>query len=169
MPGGASAMMKLAGAVLIFCSAGCWCFLRRKEGRAVLTLARALLEDLAVLGCRVRMCRTPLPELLEELEGPGADCFWRPLLERLEEAEGDTLSRCWAGAAGELPEPLERIMAPLGALLSVGGTRLDGAVEETREELARFLREETDRQANQGRVHAALCLSGACLAVLVLL
>ena len=162
-------MMKLAGAVLVFFSAGSWCLLRWREGREVLALTRALLEDLAVLGCRVRMCRTPLPELLGELEGPGAKIFWRPLLERLEKAEGDTLSHCWAGAAEGLPEPLGRIMAPLGALLSVGGTRLDEAVEETREELARFLREETGRQAGQGRIHAALCLSGACLAVLVLL
>ena len=161
--------MKLAGAVMIFFSAGSWCFLRWREGREVLTLARALLEDLAVLSCQIRMCRTPLPELLEKREGPGADRFWRPLLERLEQAEGNTLSQCWTGAAAELPEPLEQIMSPLGVLLSVGGARLEEAVEETREELARFLREETDRQAGQGRIHAALCLSGACLAVLVLL
>ena len=161
--------MKLAGAALLFFSAGSWCLLRRREGREVLALARALLEDLAVLGYRVRLCRTPLPELLEELEGPGADRFWTPLLERLRQAEGNTLPQCWAAAAAGLPEPLERILAPLGDLLSVGGARLDKAVEETREELTGFLREETARQANQGRVHAALCLSGACLTVLVLL
>ncbi|MDE7260913.1 MAG: stage III sporulation protein AB [Oscillospiraceae bacterium] len=162
-------MRKLAGAALILLSAGTWCLLRRREDREVLALARALLEDLAVLDSRVRLCRTPLPELLESLEGTGADMFWRPLLERLERAEGDTLSQCWTAAAAELPEALARILAPLGALLSVGGARLDKAVEETREELTGFLREETVRQADQGRVHAALCLSGACLAVLVLL
>ena len=162
-------MSKLAGAALLFCGAGGWCLLRRRAGREVLALARALLEDLAVLGHRIRLCRTPLPELLEELDGPGADRFWRPLLERLERAEGETLGQCWTAAAAELPEALERIMAPLGALLSVGGARLDEAVEETREELTGFLREETARQADQGRIHAALCLSGTCLAVLVLL
>jgi len=161
--------MKLAGAVLLFLSAAGWCLLRRREGRAVLTLARALLEDLAVLGCRVRLCRTPLPELLEDMDGPGADRFWRPLLDRLRHAEGATLAQCWAAAAAELPESLERILVPLGPLLSVGGARLDMAVEETREELTGFLREETARQADQGRIHAALCLSGTCLAVLVLL
>ena len=161
-------MTKLAGAALVFFSAGCWCLLRWREGREVLELARALMEDLAALGCRVRVSRTPLPEALEPLEGAGADRFWIPLLERLERSE-DTLQVCWAAAAAELPEPLERILAPLGAMVSVGGARLDMAVEETREELAGFLREETARQANQGRVHAALCLSGACLAVLVLL
>ena len=162
-------MTKLAGAALIFFSAGYWCLLRQREGRALLMLARALLEDLSVLGSRIRLCRTPLPELLEELEGPGADRFWRPLSARLALAEGDTLSRCWAAAAADLPEPLEQILAPLGALLSAGGAQLEKAVEETREELTGFLREETARQADQGRVHAALCLSGASLAVLVLL
>ena len=161
-------MMKLAGTALIFFSAGCWCLFHWREGREVLALTRALLEDLAALGCRVRVCRTPLPEVLETLEGPGADKFWQPLLERMEQAEGDTLQACWAAAAAGLPGPLERIIAPLGAMVSVGGTRLDAAVEETREELTRFLREETARQASQGRVRAALCLSGACLAVLVL-
>ena len=161
--------MKLTGAALIFLSAGSWCLLRRREDRALLSLARSLLEDLAVFGSRVRACRTPLPELLETMDGPGAARFWHPLLERLEQADGSTLSRCWAASAGGLPVPLERIMSPLGDLLSVGGARLDEAVEETREELARFLREETARQADQGRVHAALCLSGACLAVLALL
>ena len=154
---------------MLFLSAGGWCLLRRQEGREVLALARALLDDLAVLGYRVRVCRMPLPELLEELDGPGAEKLWTPLLERLRRADGDTLPQCWAEAAAGLPEPLERIMAPLGDLLSVGGARLDRAVEETREELTGFLREETARQAEQGRIHAALCLSGTCLAVLVLL
>ncbi len=162
-------MTKLAGAALLFCSAGGLCLLRRREGREVLLLARALLEDLAVLGRRVRVCRTPLPEVLEDLAGPGADWFWHPLLERLGESEGVMLSQCWAEAAAELPGGLERILAPLGGLLSVGGPRLEDAVEETREELTGFLREETARQADQGRIHAALCLSGTCLAVLVLL
>ena len=161
-------MMKLAGAALLFFSAGCWCLQRSREDRELLALTRAMLEDLAALGCRVRMCRTPLPEVLEALEGPGAERFWRPLLGRMERWSGDTLQACWISAAAGLPDPLERIVAPLGAMVSVGGTRLDAAVEETREELTRFLREETARQASQGRVRAALCLSGACLAVLVL-
>ena len=114
-------MIKLTGVLMIFCSAGSWCFLHRREGREILTLTRALLEDLAVLNCQVRMCRTPLPELLEKREGPGADRFWRPLLERLERAEGDTLSQCWTGAAAALPETLDKYMSPLGSLLSVGG------------------------------------------------
>ena len=161
--------MKLAGTALIFLSAGSWCLLRRREGQALLALARALLEDLAELRYQVRVCRRPLPELLENMEGPGAARFWRPLLESLREAEGAALSQCWSAAAEGLPDPLGRIITPLGAALSAGGGQLEEAVEETREELAGFLREETARQASQGRVHAALCLSGACLTVLVLL
>ena len=123
-------MTKLTGAALVFFSAGCWCLLRWREGREILELARALLEDLAALGCRMRVSRTPLPEALEPLEGPGADRFWLPLLERLERSE-DTLQACWAAAAAELPDPLERILAPLGAMVSVGGARLDMSHQHT--------------------------------------
>ena len=160
--------MRPAGAALIFLSAGYWCLLRRREERAVLTLARALLEDLAVLSCQIRLCRVPLPELLEDMAGPGAERFWAPLLERLGR-EGASLPSCWAAAAEELPDPLGKLLAPVGAMLPAGGARLEQAVEETREELAGWMREETARQADQGRIRTALCLSGACLAVLVLL
>ena len=61
------------------------------------------------------------------------------------------------------------MLAPLGPLLPEGGEALTKAVEETREELTGFLREETARQASQGRVTAALSLAGASLAILVLL
>ena len=67
--------MKLLGAALLLGSAGAWSFLRRLEGQLLLRLGRALLEDLAVFRYHVRVCRTPLPELLEEVldGGPGAD------------------------------------------------------------------------------------------------
>ena len=39
---------------------------RRLEGQLLLRLGRALLEDLAVFRYHVRVCRTPLPELLED-------------------------------------------------------------------------------------------------------
>ena len=166
MPGGASAV-KALGVLMVLGSAGYWCLFRYRESLQPIRLGRALLNDLAIFRYQIQTCRTPLPELLEEMEGPGADRFWRPLRERLDGE--NTLSWCWNAAASELPEPLGRILAPLGNHLSVGGARLDEAVEETREELTGFLREEAARQADQGRIHAALCLSGTCLAVLVLL
>ena len=61
-----------------------------------------------------------------------------------------------------------KLLLPLGTLLPEGGEALAAAVGETREELTRFLREETARQATQGRITAALSLAGACLAILVL-
>ena len=65
--------------------------------------------------------------------------------------------------------PLDRLLAPLGPLLPEGGETLEAAIEETREELTGFVRAEAARQAGQGRITAALCLSGACLLILVLL
>ena len=89
-------------------------------------------------------------------------------LERLAE-EGASLPRCWRESVRTLPEPLGKLLLPLGPLLPEGGGPLAQAVEETREELTGFLREETARQASQGRINAALSMAGACLAILVLL
>lgn len=162
--------MKLLGAALLLGSAGAGCLLRRREGMLPLRIGRALLEDLAVLGYQVRICRTPLPELLKETlsRGLGAAWLWRPLLKALEE-EGASLPRCWQAVIRDLPPPLGRLLAPLGPLLPAGGETLNHAIEETREELTGFLREESARQASQGRITAALCLAGACLTILVLL
>ena len=161
--------MKLLGALLLLGSAGAWSLLRRREGQLPLRLGRALLEDLAVFRYHVQVCRTPLPELLEEVltDGPGADRLWRPLGGFLE--EGETLPRCWSSAVRTLPPPLGKLLAPLGPLRPAGGEALAAAIEETREELTRFLREETARQAAQSRITTALCLAGASLTILVLI
>lgn len=162
--------MKLLGALLLLGSAGAMSLLRRREGQLPLRLGRALLEDLAVFRYHIQVCRTPLPELLEEVltEGPGADRLWRPLRAVLKK-ERDSLPQCWSGAVRLLPPPLGKLLAPLGPLLPAGGEPLAAAIEETREELTRFLREETARQAAQSRITTALCLAGACLVILVLI
>lgn len=161
--------MRGAGAVLILWGAAALFLQRRREELLPLRLGRALLEDLAVLACQVRVCRTPLPRVLSEhlAEGLGAVWLWRPLLERLGGEE--SLPRCWRAAVRALPSPLDRLLAPLGPLLPEGGETLEAAIEETREELTGFVRAEAARQAGQGRITAALCLSGACLLILVLL
>ena len=143
--------MRLIGALLLLGGAGLWCLLRRREGMLPVRVGRALLEDLAVFSYQIRVRRTPLPELLEEAYG------------------GASLPRCWRESVRTLPEPLGKLLLPLGPLLPEGGGPLAQAVEETREELTGFLREETARQASQGRINAALSMAGACLAILVLL
>ncbi len=162
--------MRAAGALLLLTGAGLWCLLRRREGLLPVRVGRALLADLAVLRYQIQVRRTPLPELLEGTlnRGPGAAYLWGPLLARLREG-GASLPRCWGASTEGLPPPLGRMLAPLGPLLPAGGETLAAAVEETREELTRFLREETARQAAQGRITAALSLAGASLLILVLL
>lgn len=161
--------MKVLGAALILWGAAA-CFLqRRREELLPLRLGRALLEDLAVLAGRIRLGRTPLPQVLTESlnRGLGAVWLWEPLLHRLGAEEG--LPWCWRETVRTLPPPLDRLLAPLGPLLSEDGESLYTAIEETREELTGFVRAEAACQASQGRVTAALCLSGACLLILVLI
>ena len=162
--------MKILGSVLLLGGAGLWCLMRRREGMLPVKIGRALLADLAVFSYQIRVRRTPLPELLEDVltDGLGADHLWKPLAMQLAE-EGASLPRCWRESVQALPPPLGKLLAPLGPLLPEGGETLTEAVEETREELAGFLREETARQASQGRITAALSLAGASLVILVLL
>ena len=113
--------------------------------------------------------RSPLPEILGKRldSGLGAERFWRPLLDRL--GAEKSLASCWAEAAGALPPPLNRLLEPIGPLLAAGGGPAGRAIEETREELTGFVRAEHIRQVQSGRLSAALCLSGACLLILVLI
>ena len=163
--------MKWLGVVLVLWGALEGFLLRRRERLAPLRAGQALAEDLQVLRREVCLCRTPLPEILERslAEGEGARYLWGPLAALLRQAGERSLTDCWRQAAAGLPDPLERILAPLGSLLPTGGERLAEAIEETREELIRFLRAERERQAAEGRVTAALCLSGASLLILVLI
>ena len=163
--------MKWLGAVLVLWGALEGFLLRRRERLVPLRVGQALAEDLEVLRCGVCLCRAPLPEILEHTlaEGEGARYLWGPLAALLPEAGERSLTDCWRQAAAGLPDPLQRILAPLGTLLPTGGERLAEAIEETREELTRFLRAERERQATEGRVTAALCLSGASLLILVLI
>ena len=114
--------MRLIGALLLLGGAGLWCLLRRREGMLPVRVGRALLEDLAVFSYQIRVRRTPLPELLEEVlaQGLGAEYLWRPLAERLAE-EGASLPRCWRESVRTLPEPLGKLLLPLGPLLPEGG------------------------------------------------
>ena len=163
--------MKITGAVLLLLGALGYCLLRRREGMLPLRLGRALLRDLALLHSHVCLRRTPLPQILEEVltAGLGAVWLWEPLANGLRAMEESSLPQCWTQAVQALPSSLGGLLAPLGPLLPQGGERLGEAIEETREELARFLREETARQADQRRVTAGLCLAGVCLVILVLL
>lgn len=167
MPGG-QAVLKFLGTLLVLGSAAGWWLRRRKEMWLPVRIGRALTEDLAVLRFQIEVCRTPLPRILDEFTGLGKSWFWGPLAEQLAREAGPP-AVCWRDAAVGLPGELGRFLVPVGRMLDGGGEALARAVEETREELAGFLREETVRLTAQGRVNAALCFGGAGLVVLVLL
>ena len=163
--------MRALGAALVLWGAGRLYCIRRRESTLPLRVGQAVLADLAVLRYQVCVCRRPLPEIcgLFPPDSLGALLLWEPLGRCLGETAEMTLPDCWAKALAGLPPPLAGYLAPLGPLLAAGGERLAAAIEETREEMTRYLRSETARQAEQGRVTAALCLSGACLLILVLM
>ena len=161
-------MRGLGAALILLGSAMAW-VLHRREATLAMRLGEDLLGDLAVLSYHVCTCRDPLPEILGThlLGGRGETYFWGPLLDKL--GTEKPLAACWAEAAGALPPPLDRILAPVGPLLAAGGGLTERAIEEAREELTGFIRAEHVRQVQSGRLSAALCLSGACLLILVLI
>ncbi len=161
--------MKLAGAVLVLLGGGLGYGLCRRQATLAMRVGEALLGDLAVLSYHVCVCREALPVILAEYlgEGLGAVWFWKRLGEALG-GERD-LAACWAGAAAALPPPLDRMLLALGPLLAAGDELLRRGIEETREELTGFLRAERAKQTQEGRMTAALCLSGASLLILVLI
>lgn len=162
-------MTKLWGAALVL-SASLWAYLLwRRRSVLPLEVGQALLDGLAILRYEVCVRRTPLPELLSGRlkDGLGGAWLWEPLGASL--AGEPDVRRCWESAVGRLPPPLDRLLEPVGPLLPAGGPPLETAIEETREELTRYLREARAAQAAQGRIAAAVCLSGACLLILVLI
>lgn len=162
--------MRWLGALLILSAAAGGFLLERRESLMPLRLAQALAVDLGTLSAGICRSRRPLPELLaKELDrGPAADALWQPLLALLE-GDAGPLAACWGRACRDLPSPLDAMLAPLGPLLPEGGGALGRAIEETREELSGFVRAERERQSAAGRLTAAVCLSGACLGILVLM
>lgn len=163
--------MRAVGAALVLWGALLLYRTRRRESTLPLRVGQAVLADLAVLRYQVCVCRRPLPEICGGFPPDSLSVLllWEPLGRRLGDDAEETLPDCWARASAGLPPPLDGYLAPLGPLLAAGGERLAAAIEETREELTGYLRAETARQAEQGRVTAALCLSGACLLILVLM
>ena len=163
--------MKLLGSILILWSAGVGFFLHRREGKNRILLCEALLEDLAVLKSRACTACLPLPQILEsELsDSAAAQWLWRPFSGMLLERNGARLEDCWSRISAGLPVPLDRLLLPLGPMLSRGGEPLERAINETREELTGFLRAERQRRIAADRLTAALYLSGASLVILVLI
>lgn len=162
--------MKLLGVWLIMLGSGGYWLVWERRRKAEIALYRSLLQDLAVLGWNICVRRRSLPDIAATCfsSGAAAERFWQPLLRLLERQELP-LTGCWRAATGQLPEPLAGILGPLGELLGVGGNVLQGAIDETREELSGYLRERQRQEAQQGRLAAALCVSGALMLILVLL
>ena len=158
--------MRAMGTVLVLLGAAGAYLLRRRQELRPLQVGQALLGDLAVLRFAICVRRMPLPRVLGENLS-----LWGPLLAKLREnrGQGVLLYCCWDSTVVALPGELPRILAPLGPLLPAGGERLGAAIDETREELAAYLRAERVKQAQEGRLTAGLCLAGACLLILVLI
>ncbi|MBR2132737.1 MAG: hypothetical protein IJ955_09460 [Oscillospiraceae bacterium] len=164
--------MKLLGAVMIlFCTFYAYVQYRRRE-RFLVQLGHALLQDLSLLRFEICVHRRSLPDILvnDLTEGVVSDALWKPLLRLLNERSATmTLSKCWESVLKELPQMLQKHLTPLGSFLSVGGRNLEQVMDEVRLELLEELHREESRQAMNFRIAGAMCFSGACFLILVLI
>ena len=162
--------MKLMGAMLILLGGGGSYLLWKKQIWELTALYRCLLRDLSVLSWNICVRKRMLPDILATCfgDGPAARLFWNPLQGKLAQRR-ENLAESWRESAAALPDPLPQLMGALGDVVCVGGDVLRGAIEETREELTGLLHEQQQRAAQQGRLVAAICLSGALTLILVLI
>lgn len=162
--------MRAAGAVLILCGA-IWGYLQfRRERMLTIALYRALASDLAVLKSEVCIRRRTLPAILSQelTQGVGAAYLWIPFQTLLAQNQC-SVQEGWHTVLQALPGQFRVHLAPLGALLAGGGAPLGQCLDEVREALLRDLHGEERHYADSLRLAGAICLSGACFLILILL
>ena len=164
--------MKLLGAgIILFCTLYGYLQYRRQK-QFVLQLGRILLRDLAVIRFEICIRRRSLPDILtcDVIDGLGNEILWKPFVLLLGEKDGImTIQQCWEDALERLPQMLRRRLYPLGSLLSIGGSHLEQLIDEVRRELLEDLCREERQQRMSFRIAGAMCFSGACFLILVLI
>ena len=159
--------MKLIGALLLLCAAltlrrG----LLRRQGE-VIAAGEELCRALDRLHQGIYRLRSPLPELLALCREEAALTapFWGAVAAGLQARR--PFGAMWAEALRLLPEPYGTLLAPAGAALTAG--EREDLLLLTREEVYRAVQEGRRQRGERGRLVTALCLSGALLAIVVLL
>ena len=135
----------------------------RQERRLLLELAR----NLRFLESGIRVCRDPVPRLLQQLHTP----FSLAVLQHLAEQEEPNLSRSWRETAQTLPLKAEERewLAAAGESLTADAQNACQTLLRTAELLERVAEEERQALEQRERVCTALCFSGSSLLVLLLL
>ena len=142
-----------------------WC----RAGRARLALGQTLLRQLLTLRQGILTLRRPLGELAADLaaDDPGPAPFWRALTVSLRGERPFAL--CWREALAVLPADYAALLAPLGAVLSLGEGEAAALLDQAAEELTRYLRRERQTRRERERLAVALALSLTAMLSLVLL
>ena len=164
-------MLKLVGCLCVFASAGWAGMTQLLTGRRRLALLRGLAAALEQMTGEIRLNRTPMLRLLEQLsERPGAEAaFFRAV--RANVKNGTDLPAAWRGTALELelPETAQAALAELGESLTGdeeqacrGLSVACGAIRAVGEELRRC-------QPDTERRNAVLWASGAALLIILLI
>ena len=165
-------MSRLAGSICIL-GGGLWlrwlCLQERRRRRAVLS---GLLFFLRRLTEEIRMSRTALPVLLQELaKEAGADIgtFLACVTAGLE--GGETLQRSWEGAEGTLAvtDSVAVILDELGKSLRGDEEAVRKAISAAEQKLARELETMDAAQKLEERQLTAISLSGAMLLIILLI
>ena len=158
--------MKGIGSLLILSAAGAAVLIYRREKVLRIRLLEELLAGLALLRRGVCTERKPLPDIVKDELGRhlAGEMLWLPLLEKM---AMQPIRGAWLDCTSALPDPLDRLLAPIGDFLPLGGNGLAGCIEEARTEIAALLGDERVELTERMKICAALCFSSAGLVILI--
>lgn len=163
-------MRGLLGSLCILSGGGVGIWLQARERRRRRELLRDLMAALQRMEETIRLARTPLPQLLEQIaQGLGEDAgsfFWQ--VAKCVHS-GETPDTAWRREAACLPLP-ERERGVLGELDFQGDeAALCGRIRLVVQQLAGYREEREQEEAQEAKRTAALWASGAALLVILLI
>ena len=163
--------MKLWGAFFVFlsgCGIGAAYLLEQQRKR---NSGRALLRQLYRMETAVRFDRVPLPRLLEAFAAEPAESarFFRAAAEALRLRPDASLAAAFAAALPQLPAELREPMRQLGEELDGDEESVLKGIRRSVETLERIGRQLEESRRGKERLFCGVCLSAACLLILLLI
>lgn len=165
-------MLKTVGSVLVLSGFAALWLGQLRSWRREITVLEDVIGVLERMESRIRLERTPLPRMLNDLgksRGTVVSAWMAQLSAALR--QGQPLPRAWADAAAGLPleDEAGRAVGELGYKLSGDEMEICGGIAAVCGHLKKILEEKRRIRRDRERQAAAICFSGAALLIILLI